>query len=48
MTINPDYGVLISPQLNAVGDRAWESRIRPYDGARIELPQRFQPERISV
>jgi putative restriction endonuclease len=44
MTITAKYEVLVSPKLKEVRGLALESFIRSYDGAKIELPKRFQPD----
>ncbi len=44
IAVTAEYRVLISPLLKRIGDRALEAFIRPYEGVKIELPERFQPD----
>jgi putative restriction endonuclease len=44
LTIGPDYKVRLSRLIRCSDDRGIEALLRPYDGTRISLPERFQPD----
>lgn len=43
LTITEDYRVRLSPLIASLDDPGIETHIRPYDGIKISLPERFQP-----
>jgi putative restriction endonuclease len=44
LTIGSDYKVRLSPSINTVDDPGIETFLLPYEGTKISLPQRFQPD----
>jgi len=44
LTIGSDYKVRLSRLLGCSDDRGIEALLRPYDGTKISLPERFQPD----
>jgi len=44
LTIGPDYKVRLYRLIRCSDDRGIEALLRPYDGTRISLPERFQPD----
>jgi putative restriction endonuclease len=43
-TIRPDYKVQLSPAVRKLKDTAAMTFLHPFDGAKIHLPARFQPD----